>query len=255
MNSSLLRPAWQRIFRQAWVVNLLLFILLGSLRAYGLFGPPSVRMLIMLNFLLMWFLPFIFFTKSGRYAMGLKKIERPMWLLWGALLGMGGALILFAVGYGLYGHSAANWYISIRDSWAIDSTMAQLPRIQLFLIYTVPAMIFSPIGEEFFFRGMIHESAKELWGQRAATLVNALAFSGAHALHHGLSWDNAGLHFLVVSGVLWFLLIMGVSWRLSSHWANFSTSSPTMASAWGTSCRRRWRFRSTRRFKSSMSCR
>jgi membrane protease YdiL (CAAX protease family) len=207
-----LRPAWQRIFRQGWVLNLLLFILLGGLRAYGLFGPPSARMLIMLNFFLMWLLPFIFFTQPGRSALGVKKIERPIGLLWGAVLGIGGALIIFAVGYGLYGHGAANWYISIRDSWAIDSTLLQLPRIQLFLIYTVPAMIFSPVGEEFFFRGMIHESAKELGGQRTATVVNALAFAGVHVLHHGLSWDGAGLHFLLVSGSLWILLMLGMSW-------------------------------------------
>jgi hypothetical protein len=67
-------------------LNLILFIVLGGLRAYGLFGPLSVRMLIMLNFFLMWFLPFIFFTQSGRHAMGLKKVERPLWWLWGLLL-------------------------------------------------------------------------------------------------------------------------------------------------------------------------
>ena len=212
MNASLLRPAWQHIFRRAWILNLILFIVLGGLRAYGLFGPQSVRLLIMLNFFLMWFLPFIFFTQSGRHAMGLTRVERPIWLLWGSLLGIGGSLIIFAVGYGLYGHSTENWYVGILNSWAIDSTMLQLPRIQLFLIYTLPAILFSPIGEEFFFRGMIHESVKVHWGQRAATAVNAIAFGGVHILHYGSSWDSAGLHFSLVSGTLWILLIMGLSW-------------------------------------------
>ncbi len=212
MNTSLLHPVWQRVFRQAWVLNLVLFIALGGLRAYGLFGPLSARLLIMLGFLLMCFLPFIFYAQSGRYEMGLRKVERPIWLLWGLLIGMGGSFIIFSVGYGFFGRSANNWYISILNSWAIDSTMMQLPRIQLFLIYTLPAMLVSPVGEEFFFRGMIHESVNQLWGQRAAIFINALAFGSVHILHHGLSWDSTGMHFLLVSGLLWVVLMMGMSW-------------------------------------------
>ena len=79
-------------------------------------------------------------------------------------------------------------------------------------IFTIPAMIFSPIGEEFFFRGMIHESAKAHWGERAATLVNILAFGGIHLLHHGIARDASGWHLLIVPGLLWMLLVVGTSW-------------------------------------------
>jgi membrane protease YdiL (CAAX protease family) len=210
--SSLLRPFWQSILRRAWVVNLILFFLLACLRGYGLFGPIGVRMLIMLVFFSMWFLPWIFISKSGRLAMGLRRVEKPVWLFWGLLLGLCGALVIFAVGYGLFGKSPDNWYISIRDSWAIDPTMRQLPVGLLFLIYTLPAMIFSPVGEELFFRGMIHEGAREAWGPKVATAMNALAFGGVHLLHHGLIWDGNGLRVLWVSGLLWVLWMMGLSW-------------------------------------------
>jgi membrane protease YdiL (CAAX protease family) len=43
-------------------------------------------------------------------------------------------------------------------------------------------MIFSPIGEGFFFRGMLHESVKVMWGATVATWVNAMAFGGIHLL-------------------------------------------------------------------------
>jgi len=212
MTSPLLRPAWQRALRRTWLLNIILFIALGALRAYGLFGPVAARMLVLLGFFLMWLLPFIFFTRSGRSAMGLMKTERPLWLLWGALLGLAGSFVVFVVGYWLYGNGPGNWYVSIRDSWSIDATMVQLPRLQLFLIYTIPAILFSPVGEEFFFRGMIHESVREQWGPGTATVVNALAFGAVHALHHGLSWDGAALRFSPVSGGLWILLMMGLSW-------------------------------------------
>ncbi len=101
----------------------------------------------------MWPLPFLFFTASGRAAMGLRKVERPAWLGRALLIGAASALLIFELGYELYGKGPANWYVSIRNSWAIDPATAGLPRGQLFLIYTLPAILFSPVGEEFFFRG------------------------------------------------------------------------------------------------------
>jgi hypothetical protein len=60
-NHVLLRPVWKNIFGKAWIGCLFLFLALGGLRAYGLLGPADARMAVMLNFFLMWFLPFIFF--------------------------------------------------------------------------------------------------------------------------------------------------------------------------------------------------
>jgi hypothetical protein len=73
-------------------------------------------------------------------------------------------------------------------------------------------MLLSPIGEEFFFRGMIHESINNCWGERAATLVNGLAFSAVHFLHYGIARNADGWRFRLLSGMLWMLLMMGTSW-------------------------------------------
>jgi membrane protease YdiL (CAAX protease family) len=208
----LLRPIWKSVFGKAWIACLVLFLALAGLRAYGLLGPADARMAVMLNFFLMWFLPLIFFTRTGRFTIGLKNPDRRIWLVWGPLLGILGAVLVFAVGYGLFGAGPDNWYVSIMNSWAVDSSMRELPRGMLFLIYTLPAVIFSPVGEEFFFRGMIHASVGKQWGQRAAAFINATAFAAVHLLHHGIRWNGGGLDISWGSGFMWFLLMMGLSW-------------------------------------------
>lgn len=208
---SFLRPTWLHLFRQAWVLSLALFLVFAGVRAYGLFGPLSTRMMVMLGFLGMWFVPFVFLTRTGRLAMGLRRVENPRWLLGGLLLGLGSSLVVFGLGFVLFGHGTDDWSVSILNSWGLDSAMLGLPRLELFLMFTIPAILFSPIGEEFFFRGVVHESVRERWGQGLATMANAAAFAGVHTLHHGLSWDGAGLRIALGSGLLWVLLIVGLS--------------------------------------------
>lgn len=213
-NDSLLRPFWRRLFGRPWILNLVLFILLGSLRAYAILGPETegVRRLIMVGFLLMWFLPFVFSDRGGRRAMGLKEVECPIWLLWGALLGAAASLITFAIGVLLYGRGQNHWFVAISHQYMLDDLTSQLPLTVLIPMFTIPAMVFSPIGEEFFFRGMVHESINVRWGERAATLVNGLAFSAVHLLHYGVMRDASGWRFRLVPGLLWVLLMMGISW-------------------------------------------
>jgi membrane protease YdiL (CAAX protease family) len=207
----LLRPFWKGIFRYAWILNVLLFLLLGALRAYGLLGPADARMLVMLGFFLMWFLPFLFYSREGRTAIGIKRVEKKAWILWGILFGLAGGLAVYALGYLLFGNGENNWYVSLLNSYQIDGSMREMGVLPLFLIFTAPAILFSPVGEEFFFRGMIHESVREAGAPGGATLWNALAFAAAHLLHHGIILGDAGLRILPVSGLIWFLLMMGLS--------------------------------------------
>jgi len=163
MDTTLLRPIWARIFRRAWFLNLVLFLILAGIRCWGLFGPTETRMLVMLNFLLMWCFPFVFYSRSGRRAVGLIRIHDFRWLYRGMFIAALASLIIFFIGYELYGLGADNWYISLRDSFDIDAVLKQLPRLKLFLLYTIPAMLFSPVGEEFFFRGMTLPRLRSGW--------------------------------------------------------------------------------------------
>jgi len=211
-NRELLRPLWRRLVGRAWVLSAILFVVLGCVRGYGAYGPEEARSWLMIGFFSMWFLPGIFFSRAGRRAMGLKQADRPGWLLWGPLLGATSACLVFALGFWLYGRSELNWFVAIGNQFLAGSEALGLPQAALMVVYTVPAILFSPVGEELFFRGMIHESVGERWGERLATLANGLAFGTIHLFHYGITRDASGYHFLLVPGLAWILLMMGLSW-------------------------------------------
>ena len=211
---SILNSYSKNIFKNSLILCTILFILLGTLRSYGLFGPNEARMLILLNFFLMWFLPFLFLTKEGRNRIGLKKPNKRNWLFFGLIIGLLYSLLVFLLGYILFNDSINNWFVNIGsqylpaegEDWGIDG------KFSLFLMVTIPSIIFSPIGEEIFFRGLIHNSVKIKWNEKTATIVNGLAFAGIHILHHGIIRYNTRFHFLIISGILFFLLMLVFSW-------------------------------------------
>ena len=85
----MLRVVWHRMFKEAWILTIVLFILLFILRAYGILGgnEPNYK-LVMLGFLLMWFIPIIFLNKNGRNKIGIKKSANRLWLMLSPLLGI-----------------------------------------------------------------------------------------------------------------------------------------------------------------------
>jgi membrane protease YdiL (CAAX protease family) len=164
----------------------------------------------------MWFLPFLFLTKQGRLDIGVKKPHHPLWLLWGVLIGLGISFLYFLLGFGLYGRTIDNWFVNIGTQFLPANTASWgLSRFELFVILTTPAIVFSPIGEEFFFRGMIHAMIEHKSNATVATILNALAFSGIHLLHHGVFLTATGIQILWVPGLLFFLLMVLLSWILT----------------------------------------
>jgi membrane protease YdiL (CAAX protease family) len=168
-------------------------------------------MIIMVGFFAMWFVPIVFLSKAGRRTIGLTKVKKPIWLLWAPLMGAAASFAIFGIGYLLFGDTSDNWYVSIQNSWNIDDSMMGMDRMTLFALFAIPSMIFSPIGEEIFFRGMVHESFKEKGGPRIALAANTLAFAAVHGMHHGFQPGN----FHLVSGLLWVTLIAGVAWMFT----------------------------------------
>jgi membrane protease YdiL (CAAX protease family) len=81
----------------------------------------------------------------------------------------------------------------------------------LFLIFTGPALITSPVGEEFLSRAVIHQRAAASWGPLAGGIVSASVFAGLHLMHHGITYSSGAVGFVGASGLLWFALTFAVS--------------------------------------------
>lgn len=217
LDKMLLRKFWKWIFQAAWVVCLFLFLALGALRAYGLYSSQETAFfVILLVFLTMWWLPFVFYSEAGQRSIGVRPPRDTRWYVWGFFLGTGCALIAFNMGYVLYGMESGNWLITLRERVLADPQIAQTSQWVQLITIVLAMVIFVPVGEELFFRGMVHEAFGVKWGSTTALLANSLAFGVVHLLHHGLFYmPGTGWNFFFISGPIYMLLMIGLGMVLT----------------------------------------
>jgi hypothetical protein len=184
------------------------------LRAKGLFGPPQGRPLIMASFLMLWPTPWLLLRRDERRAIGFGAPRRRVEWLIAAGAGVASSAVCFGLCYALFQRSADNPFVSIGGTFLSGPTPPVGPFV-LFLIFTGPALIFSPFGEEVFCRGVIFGRVRERWGDASGMLASALVFASIHLLHHGLTRVDGALGLRVVSGSVWFVLMFGLSLMFS----------------------------------------
>ncbi|MGJ9418351.1 CPBP family intramembrane glutamic endopeptidase [Massilia sp. CMS3.1] len=194
----------------------LAFVLASSAgRAAAVFGPASWRALFVVVFVAMASLPWMVLSREGRRQIGLQRPRHPGWLALGLLLGALAASACYLLGATLYGASADNWFVSIARSYQLQPT-GGWSLLRLHLTFTVIACLFSPIGEEIFFRGFLQKVLEDRHGRTGATVMEAALFALVHLCHHGILVGAAGVQVLPVSGALWvaqmFLLSLMFAW-------------------------------------------
>jgi uncharacterized protein len=211
-SSSFLRPFWNRLAIPPWLLALLVLAVLAAARFYSAFGPPQARILFLVHVLVMWTLPFLFLTRQGRRDIGLRRQGiTAVALVLSSLAGVAGGLFIFWIGTALYGNSPDNWCVSIRDSFQLNHMLAVMSPAAAFAVIVVLTISFTPVGEEFLFRGLIQQSFTLRWNAVIATLVNGFAYGLMHLLHvHGLWHDATGFHLRLASGAVMVLLLAGL---------------------------------------------
>jgi membrane protease YdiL (CAAX protease family) len=193
---------------------LLLSALFLAVRALAMLGPNGLRGLFLVMCAGMIALPWLLLSPHGRYQIGLKFPTNGAWFAAALALGLAAASACFLLGYQLYGATADNWFVSVARSYARHPGGAD-SLLQLHLSFTVAACLFSPIGEELFFRGFLQKVLEQRASPKVSTHLQSALFALVHLCHHGILVTAAGLALLPASGTLWVLLMFALSWLFS----------------------------------------
>ena len=108
-------------------------------------------------------------------------------------------------------NSYENWYEYIGKSYNIPEGISAQDKKMMFIIMAVTGMTFSPIGEEFFFRGIVHTSFAKSLGDKKASIIDSLAFALTHISHFGLVFVNDRWDFYLVPAIIWVMSMFIVS--------------------------------------------
>jgi membrane protease YdiL (CAAX protease family) len=194
----------------------LAFVLASSAtRAAAMFGPSSWRALFMLTCIAMAALPWLVLSRTGRRQIGLQRPRGAGWSLLALALGASAASACFWLGIKLYGAGPDNWFVSVARNYRVMPTESW-SLLRLHLAFTIAACLFSPVGEEIFFRGFLQKVLEDRHGRVRATVMEASLFALVHLCHHGILATATGVVLQPVSGALWvvqmFLLSLMFAW-------------------------------------------
>ncbi|MEO9570554.1 MAG: type II CAAX endopeptidase family protein [Polaribacter sp.] len=202
-----LKPFWNKYFKFDWKFGLFLLLIVCVTRFIlvlkaNVTGSYSLIGLVMF---ISAIIPFVFLSKYGRKKTGIKTTKKLNYLILALGIGIIFSVILHFLGQGLYGKSYENWYEYIGKSYNIPENISAQGKRTMFLIMAITGMIFSPIGEELFFRGIIHGSFAKSVGNKKASIIDSSAFALTHISHFGLVFVNKNWDFYLVPTLIWVL--------------------------------------------------
>ena len=200
-----LRFTWNRLVRFDWVFGLILLLAICVPRFWmvlnasmtGNYGNIGAIMAISA------LIPFIFLSKEGRKQIGITKPKNYTWILYSFLAGIAISTMIFALGYLLYTNTLNNWYVYIGKSYNIATDLTAQDKLIYFIVFAVTGMCFSPIGEELFFRGIVHSSFSSSLGEKKASVIDSLSFALTHLAHFGIVYVYGSWKFLFIPSILW----------------------------------------------------
>jgi uncharacterized protein len=206
MNAEL-KPIWNRFFSFNWKFGLILilsvciprFILVLNANVTGSYN--SIALIMIVSALA----PFIFLSKYGLKQIGIAKPQSFNWLLVSFCTGIIFSIVLYFLGDLLYGDTYRNWYKYIGKSYNIPLEISAQNRKIYFFIFAFTGMIFSPIGEELFFRGIVHSTFAKSFGEIKASIFDSTAFALTHISHFGLVFLTNQWTFMPVPTIIWVL--------------------------------------------------
>lgn len=202
-----LKPFWSRLFDYNWKFGFFLILIICVprfilvLKANETANYSYIGLIMTISAIA----PFIFLNKSELKKIGFTKPKKYSWLLWSFLLGLGFSILLYFVGDLLYKNTIENWYVYIGKSYNISAEISPDDKFVIFIIMAITGMIVSPIGEELFFRGIVHSSFANSFGNVKASIIDSSSFAITHISHFGLVFINNEWKLLTIPTLIWVL--------------------------------------------------
>jgi uncharacterized protein len=207
----LIKPFRIALLRQAIVWALLLSMFFVAMRLLGTMGGKLWQPLLPLGFVLMMLMPWLLLTAPARRQIGLAHATSATWYGVAVIAGVTAASLCYVIGVMLFDRGADNWFVSVANNYRSTMNTASMDVLRLHLIFTIPALLFSPIGEEIFFRGFLQQALEEKFSATTSTLSEAGLFGVVHLCHHGLFLTAAGIGIHPVSGAIWVTLMFATA--------------------------------------------
>lgn len=198
---------WRRFFDFNWKFGLFLVLIICVPRFFLVLkaNETSNYSYIGLIMTISAIAPFLFLNKFGRKQVGISKPKNYSWLIWSFLLGLAFSVLLYFFGDLLYKNTFENWYVYVGKSYNIPAKIKPNDKLVMFIIMAITGMIFSPIGEELFFRGIVHSSFAKSFGNIKASIIDSLAFALTHISHFGLVFINSEWKLFTIPTFIWVL--------------------------------------------------
>ncbi|MGW8317026.1 MAG: CPBP family intramembrane glutamic endopeptidase [Bacteroidales bacterium] len=203
--TNVLRPFWSRLLRYDWKLGLALILLICVPRFILVMraNMTGSYQLIGIVMVVSALVPFILLNREGIRQIGITRPSSVRMILVSLVAGLIAGLFLYVIGEGLFGEGEGNWYRYIGRSYRIPEGIGGNDKLILFAITAGIGMIFSPIGEELFFRGIVHDAFARSIGENGASMVDSAAFALTHLAHFGLVYNNLEWQFLMRPALLW----------------------------------------------------
>lgn len=199
----------------------LILLALFTVVRFGLVMEANVSRsyaLVSVFFVVMALTPLILLGRDGRARIGMTGLPRPLRLLLALFVGAACCGLMILSAEWMFGAGDDNSFRYIAGTYAgLPPAMDDQTRLILFLVFASIGMTFSPIGEELFYRGLVHECFSSRLGQGRAALVDASAFAVVHLAHFGLIWRSTGWTLLPGPAAAWVcgLFVTGLVFSLA----------------------------------------
>ena len=202
------KKRWVSVFHSVVIRAVVLLLLLSTPRFILVLQANRTGQYqwVSIFFMIMIILPWLLLKSPARRNMGIRQIRSGFGLLAGVVAGMLCAVLIYYVMLYLFGDGIAHPYRYIARSYQ------QLPvlelatdRLMFFAIYSLISMTLSPLGEELFYRGLVHEYFARSLGHQRASVLDSVAFALVHLAHFGIVYNQGRWYWLFWPSIIWML--------------------------------------------------